>query len=311
MEAAIPLSYGYTAKVHSETTHNLLEENCGVEDKEEVFQGLKEFIVKENNKLPPLYTLEEEMEQTEAILDDISEKGYYRIYSLDQLFMHLYSRTFPEHPIPQSIAKDMLTHCGLDYHPSIACEWHITYQKDAGKYCSLSCARRWVFMMCDNMNLHDTFGVLPQEGKHLPCAASVCGVLVDVPRTNIMGPLEKTSVNSWCPIPEDEDLGFTGAYSGKEENCDTVRSPWNRKAGMGSSSSASLATLLNSQFPDTASDQDFPALAARKTYKAAAVEPSPLTTFAGIGRGMRPDDIPYLGVPGMGRGKKYRQPKKE
>lgn len=183
LKPVIPLSYGYLAQVYSEANHMLLEEeNTSGEEKEDVAVAVKEFVQEESNRLPPLYTLEEEMPQADAILSEICGPNYFNVYSLDQLFQHLYSVTFVDNPIPLSIATDMLTHCSLDYHPSLPCGWHQTYQKDAGRYCSLSCAKRWVFHMCDNMKLLDTFGIQPQEGKHLPQPIPAFGTVVDVPR---------------------------------------------------------------------------------------------------------------------------------
>ncbi|XP_071521798.1 protein maelstrom homolog [Panulirus ornatus] len=239
----IPTGYGYASQQHSEATHNLLDENSyGVDDKLEVFQGLKDFVIEEGSRLPPLYTLDEEMVHTEAIINDIAGMEYFRIFSLDKLFQHLYSTTFPEHPIPQSVAKDMLTNCSLDYHPTIACQWHINYQKDAGKYCSLSCARRWVFLMCDNMNLADKFGVEPLEDKHLPRALPSCGVLVDVPRTTF----RKERITS--------------------HNLDLAGSSQMRKvAAVASDTSSPRACSASSLFSgklDTSSEEEFPTLGA-------------------------------------------------
>ncbi|XP_042871119.1 protein maelstrom homolog [Penaeus japonicus] len=183
LKPVIPLSYGYLAQVYSEMNHKLLEEENTVgEDREAAATALKEFVEEESNRLPPLYTLEAEMPQAEAVLSEICGPGYFSVYSVDQLFQHLYSVTFADNPIPLSIASDMLTHCSLDYHPSLPCEWHQTYQKDAGRYCSLACSKRWAYHMCDNMKLLETFGIQPQEGKHIPEPIPAFGIVVDVPR---------------------------------------------------------------------------------------------------------------------------------
>ena len=43
----------------------------------------------------------------------------YKIYSLDMLFQFLYSAIMI--PMPLSVATELITDCGLDYHPNISC----------------------------------------------------------------------------------------------------------------------------------------------------------------------------------------------
>lgn len=52
----------------------------------------------------------------------VSGEDHFKIYSLDLLLKHIYCSTFPDRNIPVSIATEMLNHCGLDYHPGIACQ---------------------------------------------------------------------------------------------------------------------------------------------------------------------------------------------
>ncbi|CAL4119844.1 unnamed protein product, partial [Meganyctiphanes norvegica] len=188
--AKIPLGYTYEAQVHTEKTHNLMDENNTAVTDGNVGNSIIDFIVKagkieEGQKLPPVYTLEEQMTQTEEIFRALLPDEDLHIYSLDELFQNMYSAVFPDLAIPKSISHDMLTHCGLDFHPTIACEWHILYQSDAGKYCALGCVRRWVFHICDNLKLEETFGIEVEEGKHLPRVQTNTGTVVDIPRPNL------------------------------------------------------------------------------------------------------------------------------
>lgn len=45
---------------------------------------------------------------------------------------------------------------------------HNTELKDGARFCTLSCVRRWVYFMCQNLDLKKLFGVEPQKGKHYP-----------------------------------------------------------------------------------------------------------------------------------------------
>ena len=182
----IPLGYAHEAQIHSDKTHNLIDENNKAVTDKKLGHNIIDFIVEsgkieEGVKLPPLYTLEEQMDQTIKICKDLIQTEV-DIYCLDELFQHMYAAVFSDNPIPKVISHDMLTHCGLDFHPTIACEWHIQYQSDAGKYCALGCVRRWVFHICDNLNLEQKLGIEVEEGKHLPREQTNTGTVVDIPR---------------------------------------------------------------------------------------------------------------------------------
>lgn len=96
------------------------------------------------------------------------------------------------------------------------------HQRDSGRFCSLSCARRWVYLMCDNMNLEDTFGIKPQEGKHLPRAVAATGISMDVTRPSILDddkqlskkPSSDAKLNA-SKDNKDDDSSFSFTYSKK------------------------------------------------------------------------------------------------
>ncbi|KAK7082867.1 hypothetical protein SK128_026655 [Halocaridina rubra] len=286
----IPLSYGFTARQHSSATHKLLDDglNHGL-DTEDVVLQLQDFF-KMEEKIPPLYTLEDQMECVETMLDTIAGHGYFSVYSLTHLFQHFYSAVHSP-SIPLSIANDFLTHCGFDYHPALACKWHKLNQPDSGKYCTQSCVRRWIYNMCDNMLLEKTFGITPLENKHLPRAVRACGVCVDFPipdfkvnrntkaATPSVGAIEQLSSFSLTAKEEtrgaylfvssklDDQSKFRRSTSAKplESLKHDLSSAWNRKtASIPSSDTSGADSLASVCFStiDTTSEDDFPALGA-------------------------------------------------
>lgn len=327
----IPMCYGFIAQEHSQGTHNLLDEhNTGVDDIEEVVAALDQFVGQESGRAPPLYTLDTEKVHTETILDSIAGKGHFRIYSLDHYFQSVYSAAFPEHPIPESISTDMLNHCGLDFHPAMACDWHINFQPDSGKYCSLSCIRRWMFNMCDNMNLSTTFGIEPQEGKHLPRAIPAYGVLVDVPKPTFKderGISESRQTASG--FKDDKNSSFSFTRSRKEELGATALSPaktkmwsnptspstleafrkpdrnaWSRAVSStpsGPSRASSMASVCSSKV-DATSEEDFPALGAGVARRGTDNQPS-YASLGGVGRGLMRGPLSPRGDTLAGRGR--------
>ncbi|KAB7498709.1 Protein maelstrom-like protein, partial [Armadillidium nasatum] len=178
----IPIGYHFEAITHSNETHNLL--NSIAKDEHGFEEDLNKFLLKDGTKLPFLYTQNEMMESVESMLtkfdckyNDIFGSIPLKIYSLDVLYQHLYSVSIRE--IPESIATHALQSSEFDYAPNISCHWHDNIAPDFIKYCSLSCCHRWVFNMCNSLRLQDTFGIIPEKGKHYPDFGSFHGV-VDV-----------------------------------------------------------------------------------------------------------------------------------
>uniref|UniRef100_A0A0P4WH67 HMG box domain-containing protein n=1 Tax=Scylla olivacea TaxID=85551 RepID=A0A0P4WH67_SCYOL len=167
VKAFIPRSYAATARKHSQDTHNLLQDpdNSHGVTHEEMAENITKFLSNGWDEDVPLYTLHQEMEQTRQILATITGEEY-KIYSLDMLFQFMYSAIVLT--IPLSVATDLITECGLDFHPNISCPWHIANQMDCGRFCTLSTVRRWFYYMCQHIDLKNNLGVMPQEGKHYP-----------------------------------------------------------------------------------------------------------------------------------------------
>ncbi|XP_076030332.1 germ-plasm component protein maelstrom isoform X2 [Oratosquilla oratoria] len=123
----LPRGYRYEAVVHTEKTHNLPFTNPqATSGYKWAFQDIVNFVGKEGTKVPPLYTIEEEQEHTETILQKLDGGGdeYFKIYSIEQLFQEIYNSLFPDYHIPKSIAKDKILNCGMDFHPNIPCQMH-------------------------------------------------------------------------------------------------------------------------------------------------------------------------------------------
>ncbi|MPC74139.1 hypothetical protein E2C01_068488 [Portunus trituberculatus] len=81
------------------------------------------------------------------------------------LFQFMYSTVMV--PVPLSVATELITECGLDYHPNLSCPWHLANQMDSARFCTLSTARRWFYYMCQYIDL-GKLGVVAQEKKHYP-----------------------------------------------------------------------------------------------------------------------------------------------
>ncbi|XP_076030331.1 germ-plasm component protein maelstrom isoform X1 [Oratosquilla oratoria] len=200
----LPRGYRYEAVVHTEKTHNLPFTNPqATSGYKWAFQDIVNFVGKEGTKVPPLYTIEEEQEHTETILQKLDGGGdeYFKIYSIEQLFQEIYNSLFPDYHIPKSIAKDKILNCGMDFHPNIPCQWHQENKPDFGKYCAIGCCRRYVFMMCDNMNLSEIFGINLKEGHHLPRASVSQGIVINHPRN-------RAQMHSKTRIPRDMQHKF-------------------------------------------------------------------------------------------------------
>ncbi|XP_050691854.1 protein maelstrom-like isoform X2 [Eriocheir sinensis] len=162
----IPLSYAASARKHSLETHKLLSDSEGYGNSlEETAKNLKQFLSKDWDEDVPVYTLHRNMEQAQQMLKTVTGANV-KIFSLDLLYRLIYSAAMSD--IPLSVATDMLEECGLDYFPNIACSVHNTALKDGARFCTLSHVRRWVYFMCQNLDLKKLFGVEPQKGKHYP-----------------------------------------------------------------------------------------------------------------------------------------------
>ncbi|XP_068239357.1 protein maelstrom homolog [Palaemon carinicauda] len=281
LKANIPACYAYTAREESARTHCLLPDNMGMTDDtdtEEVLHELVQFLLKDLKTLPPVFTLEEHRRTTEEVLLAISGgSSDFRVYSLDYYYQSMYLAALEQY-IPMSVATDHLTYCGLDYHPNMPCTWHSIHQKDAGKYCTLSCARRWVFNMCDHINITSTFGIEPIEGKHLPRKYHPEATLIDGPR-----PVEKemendSSQSSKFVKPKPQESSFQPCKSSFQlassqssslalpKPLEPLRRPnassWSKVVSSTPMHQAISVTSGCSTSVDEISDEDFPALGA-------------------------------------------------
>ncbi|XP_064077533.1 protein maelstrom-like [Macrobrachium nipponense] len=300
-KANIPACYAYTAREESESTHCLLDGNVGVTDLEEVLHGLMQFLLEDLDELPPVYTLEELRGMTEEVLISICGGSLdFKVYSLDYYFQSMYSAAL-EHKIPMSIATDQLTNCALDYHPSMPCNWHSLHQKDAGKYCTLSCARRWVFNMCDHINITNTFGIEPIEGKHLPRKYFPEGTLIDDPRPLVgewksVTPQEslfvssKSSESSLLPLgssfqPKNPHPSSLASLKSREPVHKPNANNWSKVVSSTPSHKAASVTSGCSSTLDDTSDDDFPALGAGYA-KGDSKSQHRLGVLGGAGRGI-------------------------
>ncbi|XP_066960997.1 protein maelstrom-like isoform X4 [Macrobrachium rosenbergii] len=300
-EANIPVCYAYTAKELSERTHCLLGGNVGVTDLKEVLRGLMQFLLEDVDELPPIYTLEELREMTEEVLISICGGSLdFRVYSLDYYYQSMYSAA-QELKIPVSTATDQLTNCALDYHPSMPCNWHSLHQKDAGRYCTLSCARRWVFNMCDHINITNTFGIEPIERKHLPRKYFPEGTVLDGPRP-LKGEWEsvtsqgssfvssESSRSSLLPLgssfkPKNPQPSSLASLTSLEPLRRPNANSWSKVVSSTPSHRASSVTSGCSSTLFEVDEDDFPALGAGCAKGGNEIQPR-FAAVGGIGRGL-------------------------
>ncbi|XP_068238904.1 uncharacterized protein [Palaemon carinicauda] len=87
LKANIPACYAYTAREESARTHCLLPDNLGMTDDtdtEEVLHELVQFLLKDLESLPPVFTLEEHRRTTEEVLFAISG-GFALFFAIPKL----------------------------------------------------------------------------------------------------------------------------------------------------------------------------------------------------------------------------------
>ncbi|MPC18567.1 Protein maelstrom [Portunus trituberculatus] len=210
VEPFLPVSYRRLAMQHSQATHNLLPKD--VTDREEmklvsrspteVANLIKNFLSEDYDKCRPLYTLHSEVEQVQQMLHSMTGEDKLKVYSLDMLFQHIHSVLIKK--IPLHVSTDVINESLWEYHVGIACKWHIDNEQDSVRYCTMSCVKRWVFLMCRHIGMVLAFGVVPEEGKHYPVEEPVVSTVVNLPllMQNLNMPNDMSSrIPSAIPTP--------------------------------------------------------------------------------------------------------------
>uniref|UniRef100_A0A0P4WB03 Maelstrom domain-containing protein n=1 Tax=Scylla olivacea TaxID=85551 RepID=A0A0P4WB03_SCYOL len=220
VEPFLPVSYRWLAMKHSRATHNLLPKDGADGEKikqvarspTQVANRIKNFLSEDYDKCRPLYTLHSEVEQVQQMLHSMTGEDRLKVYSLDILFQHIHSVLIRKILLHES--TDVITESLWEYHVGIACKWHIDNEQDSVRYCTMSCVKRWVFLMCRHIGMVPAFGVVPEEGKHYPVEEPVLSTVVNLPllMQNLNMPDDISSgiisaIPTSSPAPQEATLG--------------------------------------------------------------------------------------------------------
>lgn len=132
--------HGFAAKQHSESTHNLpLPPNAiGETDLDKIYQQILEFLKVGGSTLPPLYTLPDQIQATESVLNFLKMgkgcKVDLKIYNIHYLFYTLKVATCEQGGIikPDSIfiTTTFFERDEFEYHVGIGCNVSIFSKKN-------------------------------------------------------------------------------------------------------------------------------------------------------------------------------------
>lgn len=193
-KADIPAGYMNEALEHADMTHNLLPRQNGPvrEERErlsrtgtEVHSLLQEFLTEVSHHHLIAYTLSIEQEQTEKILlqltggEQLQISGMkLKIYSLEVLFQSMCSFIGK---VSLHQVTGMITQSWYDYHPGIACTVHNLNEGGSMMHCTLARVRRWMYLMCQHIDVCKNFGVTPVRGKHCPLEEDAQVAVMNLP----------------------------------------------------------------------------------------------------------------------------------
>ncbi|XP_069689384.1 protein maelstrom homolog [Periplaneta americana] len=167
----IPMGYNYQAKKYSEDTHSIPvppDEFGGESNHPKILEKVKQFVMGEKGLVPPLYTALNTIEPVKNILWRFQkfvdpgltpDENMFAVYSLPKLFYELSIASASSSGAGgfryYSLAERELEKDVLSFTKGISCNFH--EKTDALPYCSLSCARRWIFVIlkhcCKNLEI--------------------------------------------------------------------------------------------------------------------------------------------------------------
>ncbi|KAK6644730.1 hypothetical protein RUM43_000999 [Polyplax serrata] len=132
-----------------------------------------------NGQIPPVYCLQNNINATESILQNLSgEMGdsLFRVYPLHKLLFTLKNKCVEnKHSIEEVLGFPVLTNAILEiekdvfcYVPGISCDFHINIEE---KYqnCSLSIVQRFVYVICDHCCQELDIAIIPGKHSRLNC----------------------------------------------------------------------------------------------------------------------------------------------
>ncbi|XP_021938741.1 protein maelstrom homolog isoform X2 [Zootermopsis nevadensis] len=308
----IPLGYKYEANKHSEETHQIPvppEEFGGETDYVKILISVKQFLLgpsQDESLMPPLYTQPNCIDAAKDVLSKLedsiragcsSEFDVFRVYPLPKLFYELRNACVSNRPgkvgFPAfSLAERELDKDVFNYTRGISCEFH--EETDALPFCSLSCVRRWGFLIMDHCC--KDLGIQLVAGKHCPKEADTSRYLkLAYQASSTAGDASPHSSNSLMktsfvdygsllPDPSSAQHFTLGATPGivsvskqPEPKKLTCREPL---APLRPPKTDSVALSLMTEF----TEEDFPVLGSSKQSKPAGVMRNEPIAVAGRGK---------------------------
>ncbi|XP_069677770.1 protein maelstrom homolog [Periplaneta americana] len=237
---SIPLGYKFEADKHSAESHQIPvppEEFGGETNYIKILEHVKLFLTEatgDGSFLPPLYTqpnCEDAVKNVlwrlqESVADFRSETEMFRVYPLPKLFFELRNACvskpggvgFPAF----SLAERELERDVFNFTRGISCDFH--EETDALPYCSLSCVRRWAFLILDHCCKDLGIDLVP--GSHCPKQADTSRYQKLSSRpSSVAGDIPQCSSNPWMkprivdhgklpPDPQSGQLFTLGAMPG-------------------------------------------------------------------------------------------------
>jgi len=184
----IPLGYKYEAATHSQQTHRIPvppEEFGGETEYVKILYDIKQFLLGTPGSVldvPPLYTLPNCEDAVKNILwrlgesesGDLNAPSMFRVYTLPKLFYELRNACVPDKPGAVGFPVFSLAECELEkdvfnFTKGISCVFH--EGSDAMPHCSLSCVRRWGYIIMDHCC--KDLGIQLVPGQHCPRQADI------------------------------------------------------------------------------------------------------------------------------------------
>lgn len=179
---AVPVGFTFEAEQHSTETHNIPlppTDFGGETNYQKIVRNIKQLLMGENgneSKLPPLYARPSDIDVVNSVLwefqkcvaSKVQPKDVFHVKSLPELFYDLWTASlsiagasrFPAF----GCAERELDNDVHEFTNGISCSFH--EETDAWRHCSLSCVRRWSFLILKHCCQALDIGMIP--GKHCP-----------------------------------------------------------------------------------------------------------------------------------------------
>lgn len=188
VRANIPSGYAFSAKTHSEETHEIPPNfELGEKIFIKILHDIKSFLIQGQTSriLPPVYTmpnnrnLNNSLDAVKSTLKclcessvSVTDDSIFRVFNLGKLLFQLKNACQKYHSEEIKNTEHLAeTDLEADYFSSrrIGCEFHTKI--DRTLCCSLSVVKRWAYIICDHCCQY--LGIPLILGKHCPIDADV------------------------------------------------------------------------------------------------------------------------------------------